>query len=90
MLTFYFQIGDKEKGLGAKISDDEKETIEKAVDEALSWLENNKDSSAEEIREQKKELEGKVTPIVSKLYEGQAPPPTGEESEAGSDDKDEL
>ncbi|CAD5234758.1 unnamed protein product [Bursaphelenchus xylophilus] len=84
------QLNDKEKGLGSKLDEDEKKTIEEAVDEALSWLESNKDSSAEEIKERKKELEAKVNPIVSKLYEGQAPPQGGEESEAGSEDKDEL
>ncbi|KAF1656763.1 UNVERIFIED_CONTAM: Heat shock 70 kDa protein C, partial [Eudyptes robustus] len=82
------QLNDKEKGLGSKLDEDEKKTIEEAVDEALSWLESNKDSSAEEIKERKKELEAKVNPIVSKLYEGQAPPQGGEESEAGSEDKD--
>ncbi|CAD5227564.1 unnamed protein product [Bursaphelenchus okinawaensis] len=84
------QLNDKEKGLGSKLDDDEKKTIEEAVDEALSWLESNKDSSAEEIKERKKELEAKVNPIISKLYEGQAPPPTGDEESTGSDDKDEL
>ncbi|UMM41932.1 hypothetical protein L5515_017967 [Caenorhabditis briggsae] len=82
------QIGDKEK-LGGKLDEDDKKTIEEAVDEAISWLGSNADASAEELKEQKKELEGKVQPIVSKLYkDGGA---GGEEApEGGSDDKDEL
>ncbi|KAI6231913.1 Heat shock protein 70-C [Aphelenchoides besseyi] len=83
------QVGDNEK-LGGKLSDDEKKTIEGAADEAISWLESNKEAPAEEIKERKKELESKVHPIISKLYEGaggQAPPPTGD---AGADEKDEL
>ena len=74
--------------MGGKLSEDEKKTIEEAVDETISWLESNKEASVEELKEQKKALESTVTPIISKLYAGQTPP-SGEE-EAGSDDKDEL
>lgn len=65
------QIGDKEK-LGGKLSDDDKETIEKAVTEKIEWLEGHQDASAEEFKEQKKELEQIVQPITSKLYAGAA------------------
>ena len=82
------QIGDKEK-LGGKLSDDEKKTIEEAVDETISWMESNKEASVDDLKEQKKELEGKVTPIVSKLYQG-AGGAGGEEEESTADDKDEL
>ncbi|KAI1730372.1 hsp70 protein [Ditylenchus destructor] len=87
------QIGDKEK-LGGKLTDDDKTTIETAVDGAISWLDSNKDASVDELKERKKELESKVQPIISKLYAGQAPPP-GEGPEdgpgaGGADDKDEL
>jgi len=85
------QVNDNEK-LGGKLSDDEKKTIESAVDEAIAWLESNKDTSVDEVKERKKELEGKVTPIISKLYaggaEGGAPPTDGDD--AGASDKDEL
>jgi heat shock protein 5 len=83
------QIGDEEK-LGGKLSEDEKKTIEEAVDETISWLESNKEATVDELKEQKKDLESKVTPIISKLYAGQTPPTGGEGEEAGSDDKDEL
>jgi heat shock protein 5 len=87
------QIGDKEK-LGGKLSDDEKKTIEAAVDEAISWIEANKEASVEDLQQHKKDLEGVVQPIVSKLYEGAggAPPPEGgeQEHEHGGEDKDEL
>ena len=80
------QIGDKEK-LGGKLSEDEKKTIESAVDDAISWLEGHKEASVEDLQQQKKDLEGIVQPIVSKLYEGAG----GEEEEGhGGDDKDEL
>jgi heat shock protein 5 len=80
------QIEDKEK-LGGKLSDDDKKTIEEAVDETISWLDSNKDASVDDLKDQKKDLEAKVQPIISKLYAGQAPP---EGAETGGDEKDEL
>merc|ERR1712226_276298 len=83
------QINDKEK-LGAKISDEDKEAIETAVEAAISWLEENQEAEAEEFKAQKKELEDKVNPIISKLYaQGGAPPP-GAGGDEDDMDKDEL
>lgn len=84
------QLSDKEK-LGGKLSEDDKETVEKAVEEKIQWLDSNKDATAEEYQEQKKELEGIVQPIVSKLYQGAegGPPPEGGAPEE-EDMKDEL
>jgi molecular chaperone DnaK (HSP70) len=86
------QLADKEK-LGGKLSAEEKDTIEKAVDEKIGWLEKNREASVEELKEQKKELEDIVQPIVGKLYQGAgggAPPPPGSESEQPDADRDEL
>lgn len=85
------QVGDKEK-LGGKLSDEDKSTIEKAVQEKIDWLESNREAETEELQSQKKELESIVQPIVGKLYEGGAPPGgEGEAAEAGDDEgKDEL
>ncbi|CAG2106694.1 unnamed protein product [Medioppia subpectinata] len=81
------QIGDKEK-LGGKITDEEKTTIETAVDEAIKWMESNADSEVSEFKAKKKELEDQVQPIIAKLYAGAGPAPGGE---AGPDaEKDEL
>uniref|UniRef100_A0A3Q1F701 Heat shock protein 5 n=1 Tax=Acanthochromis polyacanthus TaxID=80966 RepID=A0A3Q1F701_9TELE len=82
------QIGDKEK-LGGKLSDDDKEAIEKAVEEKIEWMESHQDAELEDFQAKKKELEEVVQPIISKLY-GRAggPPPEGAEGE--HDDKDEL
>ena len=87
------QINDKEK-LGAKISDEDKEKIEEAVNEKISWLEENQEADDEDFKKQKKELEDTVQPIIAKLYQGGAPPPGSEGGEGfgGEDDmdKDEL
>lgn len=84
------QINDKEK-LGAKLSSEDKDTIEKAVDEKIKWLESNPDADTEELKAQKKELDDVVQPITSKLYagaggEGGGPPP----SEDDDQERDEL
>lgn len=86
------QIGDKEK-LGAKLSDEDKTTIESALDESIKWLEANGDSAeVSDLKAQKKQLEDTVQPIIAKLYGGAGgaggAPPTGDaDSES---EKDEL
>merc|ERR1719318_2232526 len=86
------QIGDKEK-LGAKLSSEDKTTVEEAVEKSITWLDANPDADTEEMKEQKKTLEEAVQPIISKIYQGQAPP-EGEGGEAPEDedagDHDEL
>jgi hypothetical protein len=65
-------------------------------------LSENKEADAESIKgkqlensiwsifsEKKKEVESKVTPIISKLYQGGAPPTGGEEN-TNQEEKDEL
>jgi len=83
------QINDKDK-LGSKISDEDKEAIETAVEAKISWLEENQEAEAEDFKAQKKELEDTVNPIISKLYaqQGGAPPPGGDAED--DMDKDEL
>ncbi|KAI7697463.1 Heat shock 70 kDa protein C [Sarcoptes scabiei] len=61
------QLSDKEK-LGGKLSDEDKTTIEKAVDDAISWLDSNADSDVDEYKSKKKQLEESVQPIIAKLY----------------------
>lgn len=81
------QINDKEK-LGSKLSSEDKETIEAALDEHIKWLEKSQDADVEEFKEHKKQLEEVVQPIVGKLYQGAdgGPQPGAGES----DDRDEL
>jgi heat shock protein 5 len=86
------QLSDKEK-LGGKLADEDKEKIEEIVNEKISWLEENPEAEAEDLKAQKKEMEDIVQPIIAKLYQGGAPPPgEGEEAEGGEDEemKDEL
>jgi len=84
------QLADKEK-LGGKLPEDDKKSVEDAVEKAIKWLESNPEAEAEELKEQKKELESVVHPIVSKIYQGaggDAPPEGATDEEPES--KDEL
>ena len=87
------QVGDKDK-LGSKLSEEDKSTLEKAIEEAISWLDSHADASTDELKEQKKKLEDVASPIVSKIYQAQGGQPgEGEGPQPGSDekeDKDEL
>merc|ERR1719462_1197580 len=52
------QIADtSEKGLGGKLDDEEKETINTGVEETIEWLEENGEADADEIKEMKTKLE---------------------------------
>merc|ERR1712115_312129 len=57
-----------EDNLGGVVSDDERETIEKAVEAAIDWLDENFVAEKEDYDEQYKELDSIVTPIIEKLY----------------------
>ncbi|XP_051749898.1 endoplasmic reticulum chaperone BiP-like [Ctenopharyngodon idella] len=81
------QIGDKEK-LGGKLSSEDKEAIEKAVEEKIEWLESHQEAELEDFQAKKKELEEVAQPIVSKLYGSAGGPPPEEGDEQG--EKDEL
>jgi heat shock protein 5 len=84
------QINDEEK-LGGKISDEDKETIEEAVTEAIDWLDENAEADSEEYKDKLKELEGKCNPIVSKLYAEGGGEGGGDADDFGDDDDhDEL
>ena len=79
------QLNDKEK-LGGKLSSDDKQAIEQAVEEQIKWLESNPGADVDELKEHKKALEEVVTPIMTKLYGqggagGSAPPPPHEHDE---------
>jgi heat shock protein 5 len=81
------QINDEEK-LGGKISDEDKETIEEAVTEAIDWLDENPEADSEEYKEKLSELEGKCNPIVQKLYAEAGGEAGGDADDFGDDEDD--
>ena len=74
-----------------KISDEDKETIKKAVEEARKVL-NDEASDKDKFEEATKELSDKIMPIGAKLYQaesGEAKAEDGAKSDADSSDGDE-
>ena len=60
---------------------DDADTILTVVEEAITWIENSQNATTDEINAKHKEVEGKVQPILMKLYQGVAPPTAGTENE---------
>merc|ERR1712226_293823 len=81
------QIKEKDK-LGGKLSEDDKETLTKAVDESIAWLESHQDATTDELKAEKKKLEDVATPIISKIYQQQGGAPPPEDGPSSSDEKD--
>ena len=66
------QVEDPDK-LAKKLSEDDKKTVKDAIKEARDWYDANSEASKEEYDEQRKDLEAKVNPIISKAYGGNIP-----------------
>ena len=50
------QLEDEEKGIAGKVDADDKETLSKAVQETLDWLDENASAEAEDFKEQQKKV----------------------------------
>merc|ERR1712054_15213 len=59
----------QEEKLKDKFEAGDKEKIEKAVQDALDWLDKNQMAEKDEFEAQQKELEGIVNPIMMKVYQ---------------------
>ena len=69
------------------MSSHDKDTIERAVNEAISWLEKNDNADVKEFKAQKKQLTDVIHPIVGILYQEAR----GEQHRsADEDERDEL
>jgi len=81
-------LDDDEKGLADKLSEEDKEELTTAIDEALDWMDENPEAEAEEYSEKQKEVEQIANPIMRELYQGQAPGGGGGEGGEGGEDED--
>merc|ERR1711865_800251 len=59
----------QEEKLKDKFEAGDKENIEKAVQEALDWLDKNQLAEKDEFEAKQKEVEGVVNPIMMKVYQ---------------------
>ena len=81
-------IEDEEK-LAGKIEDDDKTTIEEALEEHQEWLSSNDDADREDYEEHLKDLQAICDPIVSEIYQAQGGP-GGETDDDDDEEFDEM
>ncbi|KAL1340308.1 hypothetical protein AAHE18_09G004700 [Arachis hypogaea] len=62
----------KDEKFASKLDSSDKEKIEKAVNDAIEWVEGNQLAEVDEFEDKLKELEGLCNPIISKMYQGGA------------------
>jgi L1 cell adhesion molecule like protein len=68
----------KDEKLKDKFAADEKENIEKVVEDAIKWVEQNSNAHAEEYEAKQKEIEAIFNPIITKIYQSMGGAPGGE------------
>ncbi|KZV33992.1 hypothetical protein F511_04217 [Dorcoceras hygrometricum] len=60
----------RDEKFASKLSSGDKETIEKAVEETIEWLDRNQLAEVDELEHRLKELESVCNPIISRMYQG--------------------
>ncbi|RVD88439.1 uncharacterized protein DFL_002624 [Arthrobotrys flagrans] len=80
-----------EQAAQEKLDASDKETLKKAIDETVDWLDNNTTATKDEFESKQKELEGVANPIMMKFYgaggaPGGVPGAAGGAPHAGGDD----
>lgn len=59
----------RDEKVASKISSEDKSKIEKAVDDAMEWLDSNQLAEVDELEDKQKEIEQICSPIISKMYQ---------------------
>jgi len=59
----------KDDKISSKLSDSDKEALNKAIDESIAWLDSNQTAEKDEYEHKQKELEGVAMPIMTRLYQ---------------------
>ncbi|KAJ8560795.1 hypothetical protein K7X08_022655 [Anisodus acutangulus] len=62
----------KDEKIASKLSAEDKERIEKGVQETIEWLDKNQLAEVDELEDKLKELEGICNPIIARMYQGGA------------------
>lgn len=68
--TFCFNMKSTMNNENVKLSDSDKKTVTEAVKDALKWLEDNQQGSADEYKDKLKEIMEVTGPIVQGMYGG--------------------
>lgn len=72
----------KDEKISGQLSSEDKQKLEKAVNDSIAWLDANQLAEVEEFEDKQKELENVCNPIISRMYQGGAgggagPTPSG-------------
>ncbi|VVT56994.1 uncharacterized protein SAPINGB_P005481 [Magnusiomyces paraingens] len=60
-----------------KVSESDREKLEKQITETIEWLDSNHTATTEEFTDKQKELEGVANPIMTTFYQGEGGAPGG-------------
>ncbi|XP_067654707.1 heat shock protein 70 B2-like [Haliotis asinina] len=66
--NYVFSVRASVDEMGSKLEDVDKQTVSKACEETLRWLDNNSLAEKEEFEQQYKQLEKLCSPVMSKLH----------------------
>jgi len=67
----------EDEKLKDKISDSDRDVINKKCDEIIKWMDANQLAEEDEFKDKQKEVEAVCNPIITKLYQGAGGPPGG-------------
>nr|AVN89840.1 heat shock protein 70 [Paralichthys olivaceus] len=81
--VYHMKSSVEDDSMKGKIQEEDKKIVIDKCNQTISWLENNQLAEKDEYEHQQKELEKVCNPIVTKLYQGAAPPPGGSSGHAG-------
>jgi len=59
----------QDEKIASHIEAGDKDKLNKAIDEAIEWLDHNQEATKEEYESRRKELEGVANPIMIKMYQ---------------------
>lgn len=60
----------RDEKFAGKLDPDDKNKIEKSVEETIEWLDRNQLAEVDELQDKLKDLEGVCNPIIAKMYQG--------------------
>jgi heat shock protein 1/8 len=68
--TYNLRNTIRDEKIAGQLSSDDKQSMEKAVNETITWLDNNQLAEVDEFEDKQKELESICNPIISRMYQG--------------------
>merc|ERR1712137_1247115 len=66
--TYNLRNSLNEEAFASKLDASDKDSLKKAIDETIEWIDNTQEGSIDEYNDKQKELEGIANPIMQKAY----------------------